>query len=702
MRLFSFIWEGGREKKKIPIYNTNPSHTLFPIITSVFLSYEKGNWLPLRYEIPSKQFLRSENGVFVVLVYFSKRKEKKRKKEKEKREKEKKQFMCDHLYELERERIVAAGVETMPLPSRGRDAVVAASRSPEAWKKLALMSAKIFSAETSFIASNAAAAAAAAAANAASSSSNTNSNAVSTPSTSCTPSMTSPSPTSSTGVQQQTSPQSQNAEGALMSSMPSSPQAHSIFSEAAQYYQHQRHQYQTNDDYAAAMAYYRARILSIDNAAKAYVSTLNKPEKKSSSKSQSQPLSSSSNASSSSPSSSGSFMPMIHSLEVDAEDEAGVKPPYCEDVALDLSEYRWRISTRPYRLDLAKKRAEQESLPFPQRAALVRTSEAMGSYARLLAAARMEEKGTQIWTPPKEVLEEEAAEENAREAEREREKKEREREIELRKQRQSNIGVIPDVSGINPNFTTATVGSSSSGGGGGALYGYGNEGGYGEDGENGDDEEEEEEEEEEERPLSEVEMMGGYDYAPYLRREDREAMVSRIAFYPEITHQQSCVPDLPFPETVRVSALAGGSARAGLRVAVARILAAEGFEEAEERALDILADLTGTLMRRIGLNTRILADNNPQKYSNEFTLKRAWKGACDAGIPPRKVVFDVTRKRKEDKEKEMEKEMEKKSEEKKETEMEVEMKSEEKKEEKEMEKEMEKEVKEEEKEENKN
>lgn len=548
--------------------------------------------------------------------------------------------MCDHLYELERERIVAAGVETMPLPSRGRDAVVAASRSPEAWKKLALMSAKIFSAETSFIASNAAAAAAAASTNTTNNNANSGT-AVSTPSTSCTPSMTSPSPTSSAALQ--TSPQSQGPEGALMSSMPSSPQSHSIFNEAAQYYQHQRHQYQTNDDYAAAMAYYRARILSIDNAAKAYVSKLNKPQRKSPSKSQSQSLSSSSSSSGLNASSSSiSFMPTIHSLEVDAEDEAGVKPPYCEDVALDLSEYRWRISTRPHRLDLAKKRAEQESLPFPQRAALVRTSEAMGSYARLLAAARMEEKGAQIWAPPKEVLEEEQEDERAREAEKDREKKEREKEIELRKLKQGNPGLLTDVSGINGNFPAAAATASGCGS---DAYGYGIN-----DGDDDDDDEEEE------RPLSEVEMMGGYDYAPYLRREDREAMVSRIAFYPEITHQQSSVPDLPFPETVRVGVLAGDSARAGLRAAVARVLAAEGFVEAEERALDILADLTGTLMRRIGMNTRILADNNPQKYSNEFSLKRAWKGACDAGIPPRKVLFDVTRKREEMKREEMKRE----------------------------------------------
>lgn len=278
-------------------------------------------------------------------------------------------------------------------------------------------------------------------------------------------------------------------------------------------------------------------------------------------------------------------MPMIHSLEVDAEDEAGVKPPYCEDVALDLSEYRWRISTRSHRLDLAKKRAEQESLPFPQRAALERTAADMGSYARLLAAARMEEKGSQIWAPLEEVVEADEA-------------------------REDDLG---------------------------ADYGDGN------------------------GPLlSEVEMMGGYDYAPYLRREDREAMVSRIAFYPEITHQQACVPDLPFPVTAKMGALTRESAREGLRVAVGKVLEAQGFVEADERALKILTDLTGMIMTRIGTNVRIVADNNPKVYSNEFSLKRAWNGTCNAGIPPRKVVFDEElRRRKREKEEKEKKEKEK-------------------------------------------
>ena len=319
---------------------------------------------------------------------------------------------------------------------------------------------------------------------------------------------------------------------------------------------------------------------------------------------------------------------MIHSLEVDAEDEAGVKPPYCEDVALDLSEYRWRISTRPHRLDLAKKRAEQESLPFPQRAALVRTSEAMGSYARLLAAARMEGKGTQIWAPPREVLEEARADERARAEEKQRERSEREQEAEQRRLKEIAAGLPPGSLCVSGNLSGVARGNGAAGCG---------------DGDDDDDDDDEE------RPLGEVEMMGGYDYAPYLRREDREAMVSRIAFYPEITHQQACVPDLPFPETARMGALTGDSAQAGLRAAVGRVLAEEGFEEAEERALDILTDLTATLVERIGLNVRILADNNPQKYSNEFTLKRAWKGLCDAGIPPRKVVFDGAKRRKEKK-----------------------------------------------------
>lgn len=352
-----------------------------------------------------------------------------------------------------------------------------------------------------------------------------------------------------------------------MLSMPSSPQSHTVFNEAAQYYQRQRHQYQTNDDYAAAMAYYRARILSIDSAANSYIATLNKPAKNHSSPSQS-PSSPSTNSTNK----STTFMPMIHSLEVDAEDEAGVKPPYCEDVALDLSEYRWRISTRPHRLDLAKKRAEQDSLPFPQRTALTRTSADMGSYARLLAAARMEEKGTQIWTPPKEVIENENENNNK----------------------------------WDNNFFCF-----------------------------------------DERPLSEVEMMGGYDYAPYLRREDRDAMVSRIAFYPEITHQQACVPDLPFPETAKMGALTKESAEAGLRAAVGKVLVGQGFEEADERALAILTDLAGTLMTRIGLNARIVADNNPVRFSNEFTFKRAWRGMCDAGIPPRKVAYDEAKRREE-------------------------------------------------------
>ena len=413
----------------------------------------------------------------------------------------------------------------------------------------------------------------------------------------------------------------------------SSSQSASIFNEAAQFYQHQRHQYQTNDDYAAAMAYYRARILAADSTAKSYVDSLTKP-------SQCMPATTASSAAMT----TTPFMPMIHSLETEAEDEAGVKPPYCEDLALDLAEYRWRISTRPHRLDLAKRRADQEALPFLERSALIRTSKDMGSYARLLAAARMEEKGTQIWTPPQGVDDDndncgtynniisnsnnnsETIENNAIN-----DKKPDETVVEQGRGRRRKRRV----SSNSNNSTDMGMVSQT------LLVGSGNS-----DGEEDDDDDDYCcDDEGAERQLSEAEMMGGYDYAPYLRREDRDAMVSRIAFYPEITHQQAYVPDLPFPTTAAIAPMTKQSAEAGLCRAVGEILMENGFAEADERALAILTDMASELIAKLANNVRIAVDNNPKRFSNEFTLRKAWKSVCDTGIAPRKVIDEEAQRR---------------------------------------------------------